>query len=457
MLTKEDILSKYKANSLEDIKNINLWGNDLTNVDIISEMKNIEVVSLSLNQITSLKPFQNLQNLKELYLRKNNISNIREIDYLKQCLNLKILWIEENPLCEKNPNYQKEIIKELPQIIKLDNKAVNDILNEEDKKIEEKKEEEKKEEEKKEEENKEEEKKEEVKKIEEKKEEEKKEDNDLLNEMNNDLVNLQKTNVNKEVPVDKSIDNNLIQQILNQENIDSTIIPNINPNHNPNLNTNLNTNINTNLNTNINQFPDNSLVNNILKDIDTSTSFINKNKDKDNSRVNNILKDVDTSQTILNKKDMKDKEVENILKDIDTSTIFNKELPSIIKVEDQYPKNLDTIEQIRNYFNTPIHQPQKKKYDINMSNTLFTSNNKPPTPFDGKNPYRRPPSEEQYYNNFIDYRDQNRNKRNYDNRNYHFQNKYQIKAVLNLIEILSPTDLIHLRNDIIKRLKNQDY
>ena len=427
MLTKEDILSKYKTNSVEEIKNINLWGSDLTNIDIISEMKNIEVVSLSLNQITSLKPFQNLQNLKELYLRKNNISNIREIDYLKQCLNLKILWIEENPLCEKNPNYQKEIIKELPQIIKLDNKSVKDILNEEDKKIEEKK------------------------------EEEKKEDNDLLNEMNNDLVNLQKTNVNKEVPVDKSIDNNLIQQILNQENIDSTIIPNINPNHNPNLNTNLNTNINTNLNTNINQFPDNSLVNNILKDIDTSTSFINKNKDKDNSRVNNILKDVDTSQTILNKKDMKDKEVENILKDIDTSTIFNKELPSIIKVEDQYPKNLDTIEQIRNYFNTPIHQPQKKKYDINMSNTLFTSNNKPPTPFDGKNPYRRPPSEEQYYNNFIDYRDQNRNKRNYDNRNYHFQNKYQIKAVLNLIEILSPTDLIHLRNDIIKRLKNQDY
>ena len=93
-----------------------------------------------------------------------------------------------------------------------------------------------------------------------------------------------------------------------------------------------------------------------------------------------------------------------------------------------------------------------------MSNTLFASNNKPPTPFDGRNPYRRPPSEEQYYyNNYINYRDQNRNKGNYYNRNYHFQNTHKIKAVLNLIEILSPTDLIHLRNDIIKRLRNQDY
>ena len=39
---------------------------------------------------------------------------------------------------------------------------------------------------------------------------------------------------------------------------------------------------------------------------------------------------------MINKKDVKDKEVENILKDIDTNTIFNKELPSIIKVEEQY-------------------------------------------------------------------------------------------------------------------------
>ena len=44
------------------------------------------------------------------------------------------------------------------------------------------------------------------------------------------------------------------------------MIPNINLNHNPNLKTNLN------------QFPDNTLINNILKDIDTGCTFINKIK-----------------------------------------------------------------------------------------------------------------------------------------------------------------------------------
>ena len=214
------------------------------------------------------------------------------------------------------------------------------------------------------------------------------------------------------------------------------MIPSINPNINPNQNQYL---------------VNNSLVNNILKDIDTSQTYLNK-KD-DNSLVNNILKDIDTSQTYINKKEIKDQQIENILKDIDTSTIFKNELPSIVKVEEQYPKNLDTIEQIRNYFNTPVRQPQKK-YDMNMSNTLYTSNNKPPTPFDGRNPYRRPPSHENnYYNNYINYRDYERD----SGRNHQYQNTQKVKAVLNLIEILSPRDLFHLRNDIVNMLRNQNY
>ena len=81
-------------------------------------------------------------------------------------------------------------------------------------------------------------------------------------------------------------------------------------------------------------------------------------------------------------------------------------------------------------------------------------NNKPPTPFDGRNPYRRPPSHENnYYNNYINYRDYERD----SGRNHQYQNTQKVKAVLNLIEILSPRDLFHLRNDIVKMLKNQNY
>ena len=120
MLTKEEILAKYNINSLLDVKNINCWGSDLNNIDIINEMKNVRIISLSLNKINSLKPFENLENLEELYLRKNEITDINEINYLKNCKNLKILWLEENPICDVE-NYRKKVINTLPFLIKLDN------------------------------------------------------------------------------------------------------------------------------------------------------------------------------------------------------------------------------------------------------------------------------------------------------------------------------------------------
>ena len=82
MLTKEVVLSKCHVESLSDVKKLTLWGSDLENIDIISELTNLEIASLSINKISSLKPFENCANLKELYLRKNNISNIEEIAYL---------------------------------------------------------------------------------------------------------------------------------------------------------------------------------------------------------------------------------------------------------------------------------------------------------------------------------------------------------------------------------------
>ena len=35
MLKEEEILAKFKANSLNEIKNLNLWGSDLENIDLI--------------------------------------------------------------------------------------------------------------------------------------------------------------------------------------------------------------------------------------------------------------------------------------------------------------------------------------------------------------------------------------------------------------------------------------
>ena len=134
MLTKELIEKKYPGKKLEKIKYLNLWGEDLENVDLISQMKSLKVVSLSANKISSLKPFEKLDNLKELYIRNNNISNIDEIDYLKDKANLKSLWMSENPVSKNEKEFRKAIIEKLPNLTTLDNTPIPEIKKDIDKK-----------------------------------------------------------------------------------------------------------------------------------------------------------------------------------------------------------------------------------------------------------------------------------------------------------------------------------
>ena len=118
-LTAEYIKMRTKCDRLEGIKNLNLWGCDLEDISIVKDLGNLEVVSLSINRIKQLKFFANLKFLRELYIRKNMISDISEVLYLKKCNNLRTLWLNENPLADSK-NYRNYVIKNLPQIIKLD-------------------------------------------------------------------------------------------------------------------------------------------------------------------------------------------------------------------------------------------------------------------------------------------------------------------------------------------------
>ena len=120
-LTKELILTRTKAENLESVKNLNLWGNEIDDVRILREMPNVEVLSLSVNKISSLREFRNCTKLSELYLRKNSIANLSELKYLQNLANLKVLW--DNP-CTEISNYRQKVLKVLPNLIKLDNQAV---------------------------------------------------------------------------------------------------------------------------------------------------------------------------------------------------------------------------------------------------------------------------------------------------------------------------------------------
>eukprot|EP01105_Mastigella_eilhardi_P024587 TRINITY_DN6454_c0_g1_i1.p1 TRINITY_DN6454_c0_g1~~TRINITY_DN6454_c0_g1_i1.p1 ORF type:complete len:341 (+),score=99.48 TRINITY_DN6454_c0_g1_i1:91-1023(+) len=104
---------------LHQIKNLNMWGNQLTDVSIIEDMPLLEVVSFSMNNVASLASFAHCHNLAELYLRKNNVTDLSELRHLQANARLRILWLGSNP-CATEPNYRLKVIRALPQLQKLD-------------------------------------------------------------------------------------------------------------------------------------------------------------------------------------------------------------------------------------------------------------------------------------------------------------------------------------------------
>lgn len=123
VLTPESVLMRCKADRLENVQKMNVWGSELEDVRVLRSMPNLEIISLSVNKISSLKDFQTCTKIKELYLRKNLIADITEVRYLQNMPGLKVLWLLENP-CAELPNYRLLVIKMLPSLEKLDNQQV---------------------------------------------------------------------------------------------------------------------------------------------------------------------------------------------------------------------------------------------------------------------------------------------------------------------------------------------
>ncbi|KAK9720429.1 hypothetical protein K7432_004125 [Basidiobolus ranarum] len=82
---------------------------------------------VSVNQVTSIRPLYHCRELRELYLRKNAIklSDLKEIHQLST---LRILWLTENP-CVKESRYYEFLLRRLPLLQKLDNKAIESDNN----------------------------------------------------------------------------------------------------------------------------------------------------------------------------------------------------------------------------------------------------------------------------------------------------------------------------------------
>lgn len=123
VLTQDLALLRSKADNLFNIRKLNVWGNELSDISLVRQMPNVEVLSLSVNRISSLRDFGSCLKLQELYLRKNNIQDLSEIRYLMGLPELRALWLSDNP-CADTPNYRLIVIKYLPRLVKLDEKAI---------------------------------------------------------------------------------------------------------------------------------------------------------------------------------------------------------------------------------------------------------------------------------------------------------------------------------------------
>lgn len=64
VLTEQIIKGKTRLERLDDVRSLNLWGQDLDNVEVLQRMTNVEVLSLSVNRISSLRDFRNCSRLQ---------------------------------------------------------------------------------------------------------------------------------------------------------------------------------------------------------------------------------------------------------------------------------------------------------------------------------------------------------------------------------------------------------
>lgn len=117
------ILQKTKQKSIFDVKQLNVWNQNLGDVSVLENCTNLEVLSLSVNRIKTLKSFQKLSKLKELYLRNNEIGSLSELKYLRNLSDLHVLWLCGNP-CADDSNYRLKVIAALPSVQRLDSHEV---------------------------------------------------------------------------------------------------------------------------------------------------------------------------------------------------------------------------------------------------------------------------------------------------------------------------------------------
>ncbi|CAH2242766.1 jg10303 [Pararge aegeria aegeria] len=126
ILPRSVALGRYIGDKIEkkEKKIFGYKGAELGDVSLLRRMPNVEVLAFSINKIRTLVDFAGCRRLRELYVRKNEIRDLAEIRHLRRLPDLTSLWLDENP-CTAHPEYRMTVLKNLPNLEKLDNVVVH--------------------------------------------------------------------------------------------------------------------------------------------------------------------------------------------------------------------------------------------------------------------------------------------------------------------------------------------
>ena len=114
-LTEINCISNYK-----NVKELDLRWNKIKDMTPLENLKKLEVLKINFNQIENIKPILNLTNLRELWIHNNKISDIRGIGKLT---NLEHLDVSFNPLkngveeISRLKNLKRLELREIPKEI----------------------------------------------------------------------------------------------------------------------------------------------------------------------------------------------------------------------------------------------------------------------------------------------------------------------------------------------------
>ena len=114
-LTEINCISNYK-----NVKELDLRWNKIKDMTPLENLKKLEVLKINFNQIENIKPLLNLTNLKELWIHNNKISDIRGI---KKLTKLEHLDVSFNPLkngveeISRLKNLKRLELREIPKEI----------------------------------------------------------------------------------------------------------------------------------------------------------------------------------------------------------------------------------------------------------------------------------------------------------------------------------------------------